>query len=93
MSRLYQLPHSAFLAWSKDDRDKAIWQYVRERQRCRGCGTRPAEWSAEQGGDRNAYVAAVDRCPGCEVLEIKRDNLDAKKMGAGIAVKLVRRRR
>lgn len=88
MCRAYQLPHSEFLAWSKDDRDKAIWQCVREQARCRGCGTRPDEWS---DGDRHAYVPMVDRCRGCEVKQAEEDRIKDKPLGFGAFVRLRRR--
>lgn len=88
--RAYQLPHSAFLAWSKDDRDKAIWEYVRSTQACPSCRTREAEWLEADGGDRNAYRAEKSRCRGCELLEHARELVDEKKDGRGIHVRLVR---
>ncbi|MEU8264483.1 hypothetical protein AB0C02_28155 [Micromonospora sp. NPDC048999] len=80
-----------FLAWSKDDRDKAIWQYAREQSRCRGCGTRSDEWSPDAGGDRNAYLAVVDRCRGCEVKQAEQDRIKDKRLGFGAFVRLRRR--
>ncbi|MFC3986785.1 hypothetical protein ACFYY8_33560 [Streptosporangium sp. NPDC001559] len=65
----YRIRHSEFLGWDADDRDKAIWQYIRERQACRDCGTRPDEWDPKRGGDRNAYLAERELCRGCEVLQ------------------------
>lgn len=91
--RAYQLPHSAFLGWCKDDRDKAIWEYVRSVERCPSCRTREAEWSEADGGDRNAYRAEKCRCRGCELLEQARDLVDDKKDGKGIHVRLVRTER
>lgn len=60
--------HSEFLAYSQDDRDKAIWQYVREQRTCT-CGTRPEEWDPEQGGHRHAYFPQITTCPGCVGIE------------------------
>lgn len=91
MCRAYQLPHSGFLAWSKDDRDKALWEYVRSRERCPGCHTRREEWLESEGGHRKAYAAELDRCPGCEALEYKREEI-TEKSGKGVHVRLVRRR-
>lgn len=62
----YRLPHSRFLAWSEDDRNKAIAWYLRERDTCPSCGTRPEEWD---GGRRRAYRATEHRCHGCEEIE------------------------
>lgn len=69
----YGIAHSEFLGWDVDDRDKAIWWLIRERQTCRSCGTREAEWDPEQGGDHRAYVATRHTCPGCQRLEIHRE--------------------
>jgi len=91
--RAYQIPHSTFLAWSKDDRDKAIWQYVRELQRCASCGTRPDEWHESKGGRRDAYEAVLYVCPGCEQREIKAANLEGKTLPKGHSIRLIRRRR
>ncbi|KXK63351.1 hypothetical protein AWW66_03290 [Micromonospora rosaria] len=91
MSRAYQIPHSAFLGWSKDDRDKAIWQFVRDRSRCGRCGTRPDEWQTDHGGHQHAYRAVADRCRGCELLETEQEQLAGKQNGAGVFVRLERR--
>ena len=91
--RAYQLSHTGFLAWSKPDRDKAIWEFVRSTQMCPSCRTREAEWSEAEGGDRNAYHAEKTRCRGCELLEHKRGQVDEKKDGKGIYVRLVRTER
>lgn len=87
--RAYQLPHSGFLAWSKDDRDKAIWEYVRSVEKCPSCGTRDAEWSEADGGHRDAYRAEKARCRGCEVLEYARETVDEKRDGKGVQIRLV----
>lgn len=92
MCRAYQVPHSVFLGWPKDDRDKAIWQHVRERERCGSCGTRRAEWLESAGGRRDAYEAVLDRCPGCERVDHFRAGLDESKAGKGTFVRLQRRR-
>ena len=86
------MPHSAFLAWDKDDRDKAIWQYVRGKQTCSQCGTREAEWLESAGGDRHAYDPALKRCPGCEARENFRASVDENKQGKGTYVALIPRR-
>src|SRR5690606_30445805 len=62
----YGIPHSVFLSWDADDRDKAIWHYLRERDRCGSCGTRRAEWDESQGGYRRADVADLVRGAGDE---------------------------
>jgi hypothetical protein len=91
--RAYQIPHSEFLSWDKDDRDKAIWQYVRERQTCKRCGTREAEWLESEGGHRHAYTPVLKRCPGCEAMETYRANIDESKQGKGVYIALVPTRR
>ncbi len=58
-----------FLAWSASDRDKAIWQHLRQRQECPGCQTRPAEWDPAQGGRLDAYKASPRRCRGCAAIQ------------------------
>lgn len=70
------IPHSRFLSWEEDDQDKAL-AYVRDKALvCNGCGTKRSEWSE----DRHAFIAQQRRCPGCERLEMERDNVppDAK---------------
>lgn len=63
----YGIPHSVFLSWSDDDRDKATWHHIWKRQECGGCGTRAEEWDETRGGHRHAYIAEPRRCRGCEV--------------------------
>lgn len=82
------MSHSAFLAWPKDDRDKATWQHVRSKQTCGSCGTREAEWLESAGGSRTAHRAVLKRCPGCEAMETFRATLDDKR-GKGTYVALV----
>lgn len=61
----FHLPHSEFLAWGTSDRDKAIWWYLRKRQTCPGCGTRPDEWNPDVGGSWHAYRFEAVQCEGC----------------------------
>lgn len=61
------IPHSVFLGWDADDRDKALSWHLHELERCHSCGTRPEEFDAERGGDRNAYTAEPHFCRGCEI--------------------------
>lgn len=84
----YLIPHSEFLGWAKDDRDKAIWQYLRDKQRCPRCGTRAEEWHESKGGHRDAYKPVVDLCPGCECKESFEKNLDPKALPRGSYVTL-----
>lgn len=85
----YQIPHSAFLAWDSDDRDKAITWHLRQAETCPRCGTRPDEWEPERGGRRHAYVGEIRQCTGCVV---KERTEDAPEMdgGRGLHVVLVR---
>lgn len=85
----YKISHTAFLAWSQEDRDKAIWWHLRERERCPSCGTRPAEWDPEAGGDRRAYAPKVVTCRGCQQIEARRDALTGGE-GHGVQIVLVR---
>lgn len=64
----YRIPHSQFLRWSDSDRDKALWQHIRQQRTCPGCGTRPEEWIPAHGGHPGAYVPDVRRCEGCHQL-------------------------
>lgn len=64
-----------------------------DRQTCRGCGTRPDEWSPSQGGDRHAYKAEVRVCAGCEERERGEADLNdpARKAMRGKQLVMVRR--
>lgn len=86
----YRISHSQFLSWSEDDRDKAIWMFIRERQTCQQCGTRPEEWDPAQGGDRDAYHAVVTVCRGCQERESRLDTLTDAQRGRGVYVGLRR---
>lgn len=67
LCREYRIRHGEFLGWPADDQDKALAYERYDRSVCGGCGTRRDEWDPAAGGDRNAYVAATDTCPGCQV--------------------------
>lgn len=85
--------HSDFLARSQDDRDKAIWMYLRARQACSQCGTRPEEWDPAQGGDRAAYRAVAQTCRGCQEIESRMASVNAipeAQRGHGVKVTLIR---
>lgn len=56
-----------FLGWDVDDRDKALWWLIFQRQTCPSCGTRPDEFDEARGGDMHAYVAEPRHCRGCEI--------------------------
>lgn len=80
--------HSDFLARSQDDRDKAIWTVLRERQTCSRCGTRAEEWDPDRGGDRAAYRAVTGVCRGCQELDSRTDTLTEAQRGRGVYVHL-----
>lgn len=67
MCAAYGMPHSTFAAWDRDDRDKAVWYEIHERER-HTCGTRPDDWDPERGGDIHAYTAELRVCDGCQRL-------------------------
>ncbi|MEU8279567.1 hypothetical protein ACFYOK_29375 [Microbispora bryophytorum] len=95
VAETYRIPHSEFLAWDRDDRDKAIALWLRKRLTCPKCQTRPEEWDESRGGSRTAYVPDVDRCRGCEVQEAFDASLgpdERKELGRGIHIVLRRRR-
>lgn len=81
----YRIPHSTFLDWDEDDREKAIWWMIRQKETCPRCGTRDREWDETVGGDRNAYGAEVRRCRGCEVKEMA-EAADLSEYGKGIYI-------
>ena len=85
----YGIPHSEFLSWSEEDRDKAIWHWVWKRQECGTCGTRPDEWDESRGGHRHAYAAEPRRCRGCEVREAAQEAVTAED-GRGVYITLIR---
>lgn len=79
----YRVPHSVFLRWDSDDRDKAIAFHVRQRSRCPSCGTRPEEWDPKQGGDPAAYTASLKRCRGCQAVQLEQESLESESVGGG----------
>lgn len=93
--REYKIPHGFFLGgplvWSQSDRDKAIWQYIREKEKCPNCNTREAEWDPLQGGDRQAYGVRTARCRGCEVKEMFPE-AQLKALGKGAYIYLGKNR-
>lgn len=78
------------MGWDADDRDKALSQYIRRRQACGSCGTRPEEWDETRGGDRNAYIADLHQCRGCEVTQAAEAAMTGDE-GRGVRVVLKRR--
>ncbi len=83
----YQKFHSEFLAYSKDDRDKAIAWFLRQREACPSCGTRAEEWDEDRGGHRDAYIAVHERCRGCEIKE-RGESTQPKDAGRGVSTVL-----
>lgn len=89
MCAAYRIPHSVFLGWDVADRDKACWQWLRDRQTCPHCGTRPDEWDEQAGGHRRAYVAEFIQCEGC-VVKLKAEDDPQMQEFRGIRVQLVK---
>lgn len=87
MCRAYGLFHSEFLSRSKDDRDKAIHQFIRSKTRCGGCGTFRAEWDPSKGGRLDAYEAHQEMCPGCQKVQSAQEAL-SKSNAKGVYVSL-----
>lgn len=74
------IPHSEFLTWDESDQDKALMYQAERASICGHCGTRQTEW------DKNkfAYIADVERCPGCELMEREQENIaEMAKEGKG----------
>ena len=85
------IPHSVFLGWDRDDRDKALWWLIHQRQTCSACGTRPEQWDEAQGGDLHAYAAEPYHCRGCEVMAQGEEwfGRHQKEMRRGTSMRLV----
>lgn len=84
------LPHSTFLSWDRDDRDKAIVWALRKAQTCAHCGTRPDEWDPAQGGHDEAYLTELHQCWGCDAKAKAEKRNEAKLKKPGAHVVLVR---
>lgn len=84
----FRIRHSEFLGWSPDDRDKAIWTWLRDRQTCAQCGTRPDEWDPDRGGHRRAYLAQIDVCRGCQAIDQRSKALTDEQRQPGMQVVL-----
>lgn len=85
------IPHSHFLggplAWTQDDRDKAVWWEIHRRESCPECGTRPDEWDPGKGGHDKAYVTELHRCWGCAEKAKAQDAIkDDKRPGLWVAL-------
>lgn len=85
----YRIPHSQFLGWAEQDRDKAIWWHVRQLQTCQSCGTRSEEWDETRGGRRDAYGPQSQICRGCEVKQGYEASIHDEQ-GRGERVVLIR---
>jgi hypothetical protein len=87
LATAYRVPHSVFLGWDADDRDKAVAWHLRRLETCLDCGTRAEEWDPERGGAKNAYRAELVRCAGCEARERAEASVP-KDAGRGVTVVL-----
>lgn len=65
------IPHSEFLTWDLEDRDKVLAHLLEEGERCNQCGTKGAEWAA----DRYAYVPETHMCLGCYLVDAAHDQI------------------
>lgn len=64
------IPHSTFLAWPDDDQDKALL-FKREQADYCQCGVQRSALAE----DPSQFAAVWEQCPGCELLEMERDNV------------------
>lgn len=92
---MYRVPHSVFLDWDRDDRDKAVMHQIRKSERCSGCGTHPDEWDPTLGGSVDAYVTKLVHCKGCQTKEsgeeaFEKSKKDGAKARRGTSVRLAR---
>jgi hypothetical protein len=75
------IPWSKFLEWDPVDQDLALDWVDAQREVC-VCGTRQAEWDA----DPMAYVGNIDQCPGCELIELERQNVPEGAKGIKVGL-------
>lgn len=61
---------------------------MRDKQTCRSCGTRKAEWLESHGGRRDAHKAGMEICPGCEVMQTYEAQIDSQHRAKGSYVAL-----
>jgi hypothetical protein len=68
------IPHSKFLKWSDDDRNKAISHMLWKKKFCSRCGTDPSEWLDADGKtlEPPPFEAVTHVCHGCATLEEER---------------------
>lgn len=87
----YRIPHSHFLGWDSDDRNKAIAWHVFQSEACSHCCTRAEDWDPTRGGRRDAYLAEIRDCPGCAVTESATQTLRARQEQGQAGLRLVLR--
>lgn len=84
------IPHSKFLEWDEDDRNKALAYLFEEGTKCGMCGT--AEWEWEQEDERGivrpvrAYEPTGHFCMGCYLKSIVGEETGNEP---GMSVRLV----
>jgi len=84
------IPHSVFLDWEPDDRQKAIAYLFEEGERCGMCGT--ADWEWTQVGDDGvqrplrSYHPVGHFCMGCYLKSITSEENSNEP---GVTVRLV----
>lgn len=61
------------------DQDKAL-AWTREQRKVCQCGTRASEWEA----DRFAYVGQQRHCPGCELIDMEKENIPEGSKGMSV---------
>jgi hypothetical protein len=78
--------------WLPEDRDRALWWLIHDREVCPSCGTRPSDWDEAGGGDLQAYRAEVAGCRGCQVRAGAEEQFEKarKEYPRGSYVRLVR---
>jgi hypothetical protein len=86
----YQISHSHYMGgparWTDLDRAKAEAYAEWRLGTCCRCGTRAEDWDPKQGGHRHAYIADVDVCRGCELLDELREQLPKDVKGADVVL-------
>lgn len=78
------MPHSEFLAWTPQDRAKALAYILHEAEKCSLCGTAPWEWEE----NKFAYEPQEHRCQGCYLKQTYSDSMG--QVLPGTTVELVR---
>lgn len=71
-----------FKSWHPDDQDMVLAFRYDQAMRCGTCHTRRDEWDE----DKDAYIADVEICPGCERIEEEHENDVAKRRGAKVGL-------